>query len=104
MAKAKAKTKKKSNILRENAVVNYLRDTRAELRKVHWPSREEAWGLTQIVLLVTVSAALFLGLLDYLFAREMKGLISGSPIAIGIVVVFAIAGVLVALILGRQTA
>jgi preprotein translocase subunit SecE len=99
---AKEKTGKKK--LRDNAVVRYLRDTRAELRKVHWPTREEAWNLTKVVMSVTVSMAVLLGILDYLFALELRGIMDSNPIAIGIVVVVTVAGVLTALILSRQAA
>jgi preprotein translocase subunit SecE len=64
----------------ENAVIRYLRDTRAELRKVRWPTRQEAWGLTRIVLAVTVAMALFMGLLDYLFSLELSGLVGKEPV------------------------
>ncbi len=50
-------------------IVQYLRDTRAELQKVTWPTREEAINLTWIVLLTTFFMAAVLGLADYLFAR-----------------------------------
>ena len=70
---AKTKTAKKSR--GENAVIRYLRDTRAELRKVRWPTRQEAWSLTKIVLAVTISMALFMRLLDYLFSLELKKLV-----------------------------
>ena len=101
---AKAKAAKKKTKPRENAILRYLRDTRVELRKVHWPTRAEAWGLTRIVLIVTVSMAIFLGLLDYLFALELKGVINRDAIAIGIAVVVAVASVVVGLILSRRTA
>jgi len=84
--------------------VRYLRETRAELRKVHWPTREEAWNLTKVVLVVTVSMALLLGLLDYVFAQEIGGLVASNTVAIVILAVIVVAGVLVALILRRQTA
>jgi preprotein translocase subunit SecE len=100
---AKAKSAKKKT-KQESAVTRYLRETRAELRKVHWPTREEAWNLTQVVLAVTVSMALLLGLLDYLFALELRGIIDGSAIAIGVVVVILVAGVLTVVILNRRTA
>ena len=64
MAKAKATKKKAKPAKKENAIVRYLRGTRAELRKVHWSTRQEAWNLTKVVLAVTVSMALLLGLLD----------------------------------------
>jgi preprotein translocase subunit SecE len=100
---AKAKSAKKRT-KQENAVMRYLRETLAEVRKVHWPTREEAWNLTRVVLAVTVSMALLLGLLDYLFALELRGIIDGSAIAIGVVVVLVVAGVLTAVILNRRTA
>ena len=102
MAKSRA-AKKKVKLWKENAVIRYLRETRAELRKVHWPSREEAWNLTKIVLAVTISMAILLGFLDYLFAVELKGVIAGNAVAIGVVAVFAVAGVLAAVLLNRQT-
>lgn len=52
-----------------NAIVNYLKETRAELRKVTWPSREEAINLTAIVVVVTIAMAIFLGAVDYLFSK-----------------------------------
>jgi len=102
VAKAKA-AKKKAKPRQENAITRYLRETRAELRKVHWPTRQEAWNLTKIVIVITVSMAALLGLLDYLFALELKGVIASNAIAIGVAVVVVVAGILVAVILSRQT-
>jgi len=56
-------------VQRENRIVRYLRETRAELRKVVWPSRKEAARLSLIVIGVTVAMSAFLGLTDYLFSR-----------------------------------
>ena len=104
MAKAKATKKKKEKPKKENAIVRYLRETRAELRKVAWPTRQEAWNLTKVVLAVTISMALFLGLLDYLFSLELGGIVAGSALAIGIMVVGIVAGVLAVVLMNRQTA
>jgi preprotein translocase subunit SecE len=94
--------KKAKKTRRENAIVRYLRETRVELRKVHWPTRQEAWNLTKIVMIVTVGMALFLGLLDYLFALELGALIAREAIAIGILIVVAVVTVLAIMILNRQ--
>ena len=61
MAKAVAK--------RENFIVRYFKETRAELRKVNWPTRRQAINLTLIVLAVTAFMAALLGVIDYLFSR-----------------------------------
>lgn len=60
----------------ENAVVRYLKETRAELRKVSWPTREQATHLTLIVLAVTVAMAIFLGAVDIVFAAIIRLLVA----------------------------
>jgi preprotein translocase subunit SecE len=52
----------------QNAIVQYLRETWFELKKVSWPTRSEAINLTLIVVSVTTFLALVLGLMDWLFA------------------------------------
>jgi preprotein translocase subunit SecE len=52
-----------------NAIQRYFRETVGELKKVNWPTRKEATNLTIIVLIVTVSTSLFLGLMDFLFTQ-----------------------------------
>jgi preprotein translocase subunit SecE len=58
-----------------NALVRYYRETVGELRKVVWPTREEALRLTGLVLAVIVVMALILGLFDLLFAELIKLLV-----------------------------
>ena len=52
-------------------LIDYLRDTKAELRHVTWPTRKEAISYTIIVLVISISTGLFLGLLDFLFAKGL---------------------------------
>lgn len=57
-------------------MVRYFRETRGELRKVTWPTREEAWRLTLIVLAVTAAMAIFLGvILDATFSNLVQFLV-----------------------------
>ena len=58
-----------------NALVKYLRETRGEIRKVTWPTREEAWRLTAIVLAVTIASAAFLWFWDTVFSNGLHWLI-----------------------------
>jgi preprotein translocase subunit SecE len=51
------------------AIRKYFVETIGELRKVQWPSREEALYLTRIVIIVIIIMSLTLGLLDFLFSR-----------------------------------
>ena len=48
-------------------LVAYMRETRAELGKVSWPSRSEATDLTIVVLVTITCSALFLGFFDAIF-------------------------------------
>jgi preprotein translocase subunit SecE len=47
-----------------NTIARFYRETVGELRKVSWPTREEAINLTVIVLIVLVSMAIILGTVD----------------------------------------
>jgi len=59
----------KAGAKKENAIIKYLKETRTELKKVSWPSRQEATNLSLIVIAVTAFMALLLGLIDYIFAK-----------------------------------
>lgn len=65
----------KAEVQQENAFSRYLRETRAELRKVVWPTREEAWRLTAIVLGVTAAFAVFLWAVDSVFSNSIRFII-----------------------------
>jgi preprotein translocase subunit SecE len=83
-------------------VVRYLRDTRAELRKVTWPTRQEAWNLTLIVLGAVVVMSIILGLADFLFAEIMRGVVTGNLVWIGVGVLVVIAGVVAIYFIERE--
>ena len=57
----------------ENRLVRYFRDTRAEIAKVTWPTREQGLRLSAIVLLITAVSTVVLFGIDSLF-----GSLSGS--------------------------
>ncbi len=56
--------KEKKVVKRPNAIARFYRETVGELRKVSWPSRQEAWHMTRIVLVVLVIMAIYLSSLD----------------------------------------
>jgi len=70
-----AKKEEAAAVAQENTLSRYFRETRGELRKVTWPTREEAWRLTVIVLAVTAAFAVFLWAFDYLFSSVIQFLI-----------------------------
>jgi preprotein translocase subunit SecE len=50
-------------------IKNYYQDTRAELKRVVWPTRREAVRLTLLVVAVTVALGIGLGAVDLVFER-----------------------------------
>ena len=61
--------KKEKKDVKPNAVKRWWRETIGELRKVSWPTTQEAWRLTRIVLVVMVAMSFVLGLLDFVFSK-----------------------------------
>ncbi len=61
----------------ENRFQRWFRETRAELAKVSWPTRQEGLRLTGIVTVVTIISALVIFAVDSLFST-LIGLIIGA--------------------------
>lgn len=66
---AKAPEKAKAQPKKDNQIMRWWHETIGELRKVSWPTTQDAWRLTKIVLLVMLATSVFLGSLDFLFSR-----------------------------------
>ena len=64
-----------------NPIVKYLQDTRAELRHVAWPTREQTIIYTVMVALISIGVALYLGLFDYIFTGALTRVINVLPAA-----------------------
>jgi preprotein translocase subunit SecE len=58
-------------------VSNFLYDTRTELRKVVWPTRDQALNLTALVIGVSVAVAAFVGVVDVLLQKFFQMLAGG---------------------------
>ena len=52
-------------------IVQFFRESYAELRKVTWPSREEVGSSTKIVLISVTLIALALGIVDFVFFQAI---------------------------------
>ena len=66
--------KKKLTLIQK--IQRFWRETIGELRKVTWPTREEAWKMTRLVLVVMVVMALILGILDFAFSQLVTFLVA----------------------------
>lgn len=48
-------------------LTTFLKESRIELKKVTWPTRQETIRYTATVIVISIAVAFFLGGLDYLF-------------------------------------
>ncbi|MEK7630400.1 MAG: preprotein translocase subunit SecE [Patescibacteria group bacterium] len=53
----------------------FLQESRQELKRVNWPSREETTRYTIFVIVFSISLSLFLGLVDFIFLRILSGVL-----------------------------
>ncbi len=74
--KAKPADKDREKPKQPNRIVRWYRETVGELRKVAWPTTQETWRLTYIVLIVMFLMSAVLGLLDFLFSKVITLLVS----------------------------
>lgn len=56
-------------------LVEYIKETRAEMRHVTWPTRKQAINYTFLVIGVSVATALILALADKIFALGLERII-----------------------------
>jgi len=53
-------------------LVNYIKDTRNELRHVNWPTKKQTINFTILVIAVSLAIALFMGFFDIVFTYLLK--------------------------------
>jgi len=50
-------------------ITEYIKQTRAEMSHVTWPSREQTIRFTSLVIAVSLITALILGVADFVFSK-----------------------------------
>lgn len=53
-------------------LAEYIKETRAELKHVSWPTRRQAIVFTVVVIVISLLTAVYLGAFDYLFTTLLK--------------------------------
>lgn len=61
-------------VIKKNTInpANYLREVRAELKRVIWPTRRETVKLSLVVIAVSLVVAFYIGALDFVFSSIVK--------------------------------
>ena len=57
-------------------IILYFKETKAEMKNVTWPSRDQSIYFTVAVLLVSVFVAYYLGLFDWIFSQGLQRVIT----------------------------
>jgi preprotein translocase subunit SecE len=73
---AKDEKSKSSERRQPNRFQRFIKETIGELKKVNWPTRQEAINLTVIVLIVTFIMSAVLGFLDLVFSKVFALILS----------------------------
>lgn len=55
-----------------NRFINYIRATKAEMKHVSWPTREQAIVYTILVIILSAAVAVFVGAFDFLFGEAIN--------------------------------
>ncbi|MEK7180381.1 MAG: preprotein translocase subunit SecE [Patescibacteria group bacterium] len=50
-------------------VIDYIKETRNELKHVSWPTRNQAIIFSVLVIFVSIMTSLFLGFFDFIFSQ-----------------------------------
>lgn len=53
-------------------VAKFLKETRRELTKVTWPTRDEIIQMTSLVILVSLAVGIYIGVLDFGFSKLLE--------------------------------
>ena len=57
------------------SIITYIKEVRAEMKNVTWPSRNKAIYATVTVLIISGGIAYFLGFFDFIFTKGLSSLI-----------------------------
>lgn len=58
-----------------NGLITYIKNVRAELSHVAWPSTRTAVAHTLVVIAISIGIAIWVGLLDYVFTSIVSRLV-----------------------------
>ncbi len=53
------------------SLISYLKETRAEMKHMSWPTRSQVVSYTLVVIALSVVASLYLGFFDFIFSKVL---------------------------------
>tara|TARA_B100000745_G_C19788326_1_gene258652 strand:+ start:154 stop:336 length:183 start_codon:yes stop_codon:yes gene_type:complete len=58
-----------------NKLINYLKGAKEELYKVVWPTKKTTIKHTLVVIVISLSVAIFLGSIDFILSKILENVI-----------------------------
>ena len=59
-------------------LINYIKSSIEEMKKVTWPTRKQTYNYTVLVIGISLGVAAFLGALDYIFSALLQMIINAK--------------------------
>ncbi len=56
-------------------ISNYIAETKEEMKHVSWPTKNQTFMFTMLVIFISIAVSAYLGLFDYLFSLGLKNII-----------------------------
>jgi len=53
-------------------ITTFLKEVRLEMKKVNWPTRQETFRYTLIVIGISLAIAFYLGFFDFIFTKILN--------------------------------
>jgi len=54
------------------SLIDYIKETKGELKHVSWPTKSQSIWFTVIVIVISLFTAFFLGFFDYIFSLGLE--------------------------------
>jgi preprotein translocase subunit SecE len=53
-------------------LINYIRDTKAEMKHVSWPTKKQTTAYTVLVIVLSIALSIYLGIFDFIFTEGIS--------------------------------
>lgn len=56
-------------------ILDYIKNTKSEMRHVSWPNKKETTNYTILVIAISIAVGILLGVFDYIYSLGLKDFI-----------------------------
>ena len=56
-------------------IIDYIRDTKGEMKHVSWPTKRQSIAFTTLVIIISILTAYYLGFFDLIFNKLLEVII-----------------------------